>query len=251
MPDFTPLTREPSLAARVTDEILTTIVAGTYAADEWLPSERVLGEQFGVSRTVIREAIRVLEAKGVVEVRSGRGARIANVSPDRVSETMSLYLSSAQSQELISPGDIMEVRSALELRLIALACERANDADLDALRANVDAMAAASDPAVAAELDEGFHRLIAVATHNALFVTLLDSINTAMRPNRLSSLRHSGRIGAAAAQHRRVLDVLARRDAAMATTRMGEHLHDSAQFYLAPEHSAASEHSLTPERTDG
>lgn len=235
MPDFSPLTREPSLAARVTDEILATIVGGTYSPDEWLPSERVLGEQFGVSRTVIREAIRVLEAKGVVEVRSGRGARVASVSPDRVSETMSLYLSSAQSRELISPGDIMEVRAALELRLITLACERADEDDLDDLRRNVDAMSVETDPARAAELDEEFHRLIAIATHNSLFVTLLDSINAAMRPNRLSSLHLTGRIEAAAAQHREVLNDLIARDQAASARRMNEHLSDSAQYYRAPE----------------
>ncbi|MGV9770107.1 FadR/GntR family transcriptional regulator, partial [Microbacterium sp. NPDC003461] len=140
--EFTQLQREPSLASRVTESMLATIASGGFAPGDWLPSERELSDQFGVSRTVIREAVRGLEAKGVVEVRSGRGARVAHVSSSRVSESLQLYLSGAQSQQLLGPHEISEVRATLELRLVELACEKATEADLDEIQASLTDMAA-------------------------------------------------------------------------------------------------------------
>src|SRR4051794_6494737 len=75
MAEFTPLDRQPSLAAQVTTQMLAAIFSGSSAVGEELPSERELSVQFGVSRTVIREALRALQAKGVVEVQTGRAAR--------------------------------------------------------------------------------------------------------------------------------------------------------------------------------
>ncbi|MGF3031688.1 FadR/GntR family transcriptional regulator, partial [Microbacterium alcoholitolerans] len=128
----------------MTESMLATIASGGFAPGDWLPSERELSDQFGVSRTVIREAVRGLEAKGVVEVRSGRGVRVAHVSSSRVSESLQLYLSGAQSQQLLGPPEISEVRATLELRLVELACEKATEADLDEIQASLTDMAAAA-----------------------------------------------------------------------------------------------------------
>ena len=72
--------------------MLETILSQRLQVGDRLPSERELGEQFGVSRTVVREAVRALVAKGVIEVRSGSGLRVAAVDAAAVSESMSLYL---------------------------------------------------------------------------------------------------------------------------------------------------------------
>ncbi|WP_314650762.1 FadR/GntR family transcriptional regulator [uncultured Microbacterium sp.] len=229
--EFTQLQREPSLASRVTESMLATIASGRFSPGDWLPSERELSDQFGVSRTVIREAVRGLEAKGVVEVRSGRGARVAHVSSSRVSESLQLYLSGAQSQQLLGPAEISEVRGTLELRLVELACEKASDADLDEIQASLDAMADAATPVQAAADDAEFHRRIALATHNALYVALLESLNAVMMPIREHSLELDGRRERTLAQHGAVLDALRARDPRRAREAMGGHLDDSRQYY--------------------
>ena len=89
---FDEVTREPRLSDKVADMMLKTILSERLSVGDRLPSERELGEQFGVSRTVVREAVRALAAKGVIEVRTGSGLRVAAVNAAAVSESMSLFL---------------------------------------------------------------------------------------------------------------------------------------------------------------
>ncbi len=74
---FPRVTREPRLSDKVAELLLETILSPGLQPGDRLPSERELGEQFGVSRTVIREAVRALAAKGVINVRTGSGLRVA------------------------------------------------------------------------------------------------------------------------------------------------------------------------------
>jgi GntR family transcriptional repressor for pyruvate dehydrogenase complex len=231
MPEFSPLARQPSLAAQVTTQMLTSIFTGASTVGEELPSERDLSLQFGVSRTVVREALRGLQAKGVVEVRTGRAARVVAVPASQVSEIVQLYVRGAESQELLRPDDIAEVRTTLELRLSELAAVNARAADLELLDASVGAMRTALDPEEAARHDTEFHQLLAAATHNPLYVTLLESINAVLAPYRLGSLRRPGRAAIAVDQHQGVLDALRTQDPAVARAAMERHLNDSRQFY--------------------
>jgi len=231
MADFSPLSRQPSLAAQVTSQMLASIFAGASTVGDELPSERNLSLQFGVSRTVIREALRGLQAKGVVEVQTGRAARVVAVPASQVSEIVQLYIHGAESQDLLGPDDIAEVRTTLELRLSELAAIHASGADLELLKASLDAMRASASPEEAARHDTEFHQLLAAATHNPLYVTLLGSINAVMAPYRLSSLERPGRIDIAVLQHQAVLDALRTRSPAAARAAMESHLNDSRQFY--------------------
>ena len=85
---FGQVAREPRLSDKVADMMLETILSKRLEVGDKLPSERELGEQFGVSRTVVREAVRALVAKGVIEVRSGSGLRVAAVDAAAVSESI-------------------------------------------------------------------------------------------------------------------------------------------------------------------
>jgi len=89
---FSKVPREPTLSDRVATSMLETILSSDMQVGDRLPSERELGDQFGVSRTVVREAVRALVAKGVIEVRRGTGLQVAAVNQSAVNETMSLYL---------------------------------------------------------------------------------------------------------------------------------------------------------------
>ena len=233
MSQFTPLMRPPSLAERVTEELLEAIAAGRFRPGERLPSERDMSEQFGVSRTVIREAVRTLHAKGVLEITNGRGAQIATVSSSRVTEALELYLRGAQSEELIRPLHIAEVRATLEIRLVELACERATDDDIAAIAREHEAMGRAADAETAARHDAEFHRLLARATHNALFLTLIESINATMRTIRVNSLLVEGRLSVAMEEHGAILAALQARDPDASRSAMQYHLDDSQKFYGA------------------
>jgi len=233
MSDFGPLTRQPSLATRVSDELQEAIAAGRFRAGERLPSEREMSERFGVSRTVIREAIRTLYAKGVLEVSEGRGTQIATVSARRVTEALEVYLRGAQSQDLLRPEHIAEVRETLETRLVELACARATDDDLAAITAAHERMAAARDPETAATHDAEFHRLLARSTHNALMLTLIESINATMKAIRSTSLSIEGRLPVALAEHAAILDAVRARDPEAARRAMSHHLDGSERFYDA------------------
>ncbi|WZH35690.1 MAG: FadR/GntR family transcriptional regulator [Microbacterium enclense] len=233
MSDFGPLTRQPSLATRVSDELQEAIASGRFRAGERLPSERDMSERFGVSRTVIREAIRTLYAKGVLEVSEGRGTQIATVSASRVTEALEVYLRGAQSQDLLRPEHIAEVRETLETRLVELACSRATDDDIAAITAAHERMAAARDPETAATHDAEFHRLLARSTHNALMLTLIESINATMKAIRSTSLSVEGRLPVALDEHAAILDAVRARDAEAARRAMRHHLDGSERFYDA------------------
>lgn len=232
-PVFRAVTRDPSLVEKVVDSLLRSISSGALEPGDALPSERDLGEQFGVSRTIVRESLRVLQAKGLIDVRSGRSAVISAISASHITETIGQFLQGAKAQELLDESKISEVRLTLEVRMVELACERATASDLENMRTSLDAMSAATDVDAASAHDVEFHQLIAAATYNALFVVLLDSIGAVLMEIRRRSLTVPGRQAGAVAQHARILEALEARDVVRARESMSDHLLDSHQYYTA------------------
>jgi len=233
---FEQVAREPRLADKVAAMMLDTILARRLRPGDRLPSERELGEQFGVSRTVIREAVRSLAAKGVIEVRSGSGLRVAAVGATNVTESMSLFL--RHSSDLGYPK-VHEVRTILEVEIARLAAERASDEDVAVLTEICERMEAAiDDVAAAALLDVEFHRAIARSTHNELFLVLLDAIGDALLEVRRENLS----VGSGAetiALHRRILERIAAHDPDGACAAMKEHLDSVEKFWEQAASSAA------------
>src|SRR5919201_3639824 len=127
---FGPVTREPRLSDKVAEMMRQTILSRQLSPGTPLPSERELGEQFGVSRTVIREAVRALAAKGIVEVRTGSGLRVASVDEATALESLTWYIRGGQ----IEYSDVHEVRSAIEVEMAGLAAERRTEDQLRALQ---------------------------------------------------------------------------------------------------------------------
>jgi GntR family transcriptional regulator, transcriptional repressor for pyruvate dehydrogenase complex len=217
---FSRIRREPRLSDRVAGLLLETIVAHDLQPGDRLPSERELGEQFGVSRTVIREAVRALAAKGLIEARSGSGLRVAAVDASAVSESMSLYLRGGT----VEYPKVHEVRRLLEVEIAGLAAERATEAALKRMRKLCEQMEAAlGDVERAARLDLAFHRAIATATRNELYLLLLDSIGEALLEIRRNNLQ-TGAAPETVRAHRQIVDRIAAKDAAGARRAMAEHL---------------------------
>jgi GntR family transcriptional regulator, transcriptional repressor for pyruvate dehydrogenase complex len=224
---FEQVAREPRLSDKVAEMMLDTILSNRLAVGDKLPSERELGEQFGVSRTVIREAVRALVAKGVIAVRSGSGLRVAAVGAAQVSESMSLYVRGSD----VDFEQVHEVRALLEVEIAGLAAERCDDDEVAGLREINERMrAAADDVDAAAVLDLEFHRLLALATHNELYLVLMDSIGASLIDIRRANLG-AGSTPETLAQHDAVLDAIAQHDASAARSAMAGHLEGVATWW--------------------
>jgi len=191
--------RNLSLVDKVTALVRDRIAEGRLSPGDRLPSERDLGQQFGVSRTVVREAVRSLIAKGLIEP-SGRGYRIARVNSGAVTESMMVFL---QGRPL-SYEQIHEVRTTIEIALARLAAQRATPEDIAGMFAQCEAMKAAAEVDSAAVADLEFHRAVAVAAHNELFLVMLDSIGDVLLDLRRRTLGMTNRIAKGVRAHRRI-----------------------------------------------
>jgi GntR family transcriptional regulator, transcriptional repressor for pyruvate dehydrogenase complex len=225
----TEVQRRPRLSDQVAQLMLEGIQEQQMAPGERLPSERELGEQFGVSRTVVREAVRALVAKGVIEVVSGSGLRIAEASATNVRESLSLYLANST----LDYEKMHDVRRVLEVHMAGIAAERSSPDDLQLLTDAHEAMARAVEegktPEELAVLDLQFHRAIARATHNELFLILLDSIGEGL----LDVRRHNLRVNAeqTIGLHDAVRERIHARDPEGARNAMSVHLEDTVETW--------------------
>lgn len=218
-----PVDRTPRLSDVVSDRLLAAIRDAHLPAGAKLPSERDLGDQFGVSRTVIREAVRHLAAKGILEVRTGSGARVAEMNHSGVTDALALFL---RRRGPLDPDKIHEVRQTIELEVVRLAAARATDEDLTAIHEACE-NAGHGDPESVAIEDVKFHRAIAAATDNELFLVLLDSISDVMMEIRRATVSRPGRIKVGLEHHRRIVKALEARDVEEAVVAMRDHLDDS------------------------
>jgi GntR family transcriptional repressor for pyruvate dehydrogenase complex len=214
--------REARLSDKVTQAIIETIASNRLKPGDVLPPERELGKQFGVSRTVIREAVRALAAKGLLEVRSGSGVRIVAADESTVRESMRHYVRGSS----VEYGKVDEMRRVLEVAAAGLAAERAGEADIDAMDATISAFEnECTNLEKSVEHDLAFHRAIARATHNELFLVLHDSMGEMLlevRRRNLSRGRNERRL--VVGMHQRIRDAIAAHDPPAAQQAMRDHL---------------------------
>jgi DNA-binding FadR family transcriptional regulator len=172
--EFLSLHRQERLSVRAADQIAQMILDHTLSVGERLPSERRLSEMLGVSRTVVREAVRLLEARRLVEVRPGRGAIVRGFSADAVSESISRLMEDSHAG--VSFEDVHAVRSVLEIATVRLAAQNATPEDLDRLEDALNRMICAGSVETHLAADRDFHLAIAMATHNRVFVLLVQAL---------------------------------------------------------------------------
>jgi GntR family transcriptional regulator, transcriptional repressor for pyruvate dehydrogenase complex len=220
---------EPVSTGRVSGEIVgrikAAIRAGALAPGDQLPPERDLTKQLGVSRVSVRDALRMLEANGLIEVRVGArgGAFVTAPAPQLVGEGLADMLLLAE----VGAADVTEVRMIFELGLLELACERATEADVAALHEICDRADAAAeyDPALSAE----FHTMLARCTHNealALFALALQAPLASSLQRARDADPQAGRAGAR--EHRAIAAAIGAGNAATARRIMAEHLGRTA-----------------------
>lgn len=229
---FSEVDRGATLSEKVAASVTQAILDGALAPGERLLSERDLGEQFGVSRTVIREAVRSLVASGLVEARSGRGLQVSEAGPDAVSRAMSMFL---HRNAAIDYRRVHEVRTALEIDMAGYAAERATPADVERLQELTTALGAVNsgDVEAAAQLDVDFHSQVARATHNDLFPVVLDAISEILLAVRRSAFASAEMRRYAQEAHQEIVDAIAGGDAERARAAMRKHLEAAVEVWTA------------------
>jgi DNA-binding FadR family transcriptional regulator len=218
--------RLPHLVSTVAADLRDTI-HNQHGLGDKLPTEAALAERFGVSRTVIREAVATLRTEGLLETRQGSGIFVARTRQDLV---FRLARSAAWEQHLRS---IYELRFGLEVAAAGLAAVYRKDADLWELERALDTMAA-DETRQAADLR--FHSALAAASGNEHYERLLPILAGELSVLIREAHRGSGdyRVPPAqllVAEHRAVRDAIARQDAAAARHAMELHLHNSARRF--------------------
>lgn len=215
-----PMNRD-RLYEQVAQQIQELIVSSGWPAGSKIPAERDLGDRFGVSRTVVREALKALAERGLVAIRPGRGIFVANLNGDALKEPMKLLF----QRRNFSCENLVETRRVLEIEIAGLAAGRAEPEQLEKMRMAVAEMDATIDDAEGfVRVDHAFHVALAEATQNPLLPMLIDSIGELVRETRRVAVEVSGSQNRGQYFHRKLIDAVERRDAAAARRVMGEHL---------------------------
>ena len=217
--------REQTLTERAQQQFEELILSGRLKPGDRLPSESDMGKMLGVSRTVVREAVRLLSAKGLVEARSGSGIYVRELNSSMIREPIDLLL----RYRAIKVEDILEVRNLMEVYLAGLAAERATSENIAAMEQTI---AALQNPRLSpqeyAEIDVAFHACLAAASGNPLFGILSQSLDAVMiDPIRFNFERSASARTDALKEHGRILDRVKARDAEGARRAMTESLIDA------------------------
>ncbi|HZT24343.1 MAG TPA: FCD domain-containing protein [Pseudolabrys sp.] len=214
--------RSASLSAQIVADVREQLFAKKLKPGDFLGTEKDLAARFGASRIVARDALRTLEALGIVEIRMGKGggARIAPGNPQLFAEALAVQLDLTG----VSAGEIMDAQRAIETLGAELAAENATAADIAKLRRLLrEAEAAVGDLDTFTRLSRDFHLAVAEASHNRVLLVQLISLEHVSWP------RHNVTATTALARHvidvhTKLTDLIELRDAAAARALMDDHV---------------------------
>ncbi|HEY8719358.1 FadR/GntR family transcriptional regulator [Pengzhenrongella sp.] len=202
-----------SAAEAVFSALRQAIEAGELEVGTRLSSENSMAKQYGVSRSVIREALRSCDALGLTSTRTGRGTFVVS---DHVARDLVLGGFSARH--------LAEARPHIEIPAAGLAATRRTEEDLEALRELMESMAGEDDPQIWVSLDANFHVAIAHASGNAVFEQIITTIRDAMANQSETINLITNRRPDSDAEHQAIFDSIKRGSQAESTEAMRRHL---------------------------
>lgn len=218
-----PLSRR-SLADQVTDALVDYIMSEGLDEGDPLPSTAELSEQFGVSRTVIREALAALAGRGVISRSQGRESLVAQPGPEDLMRLFEFRMDNDRTSLL----HILDVRMALEVLAARRAAGNATDDDREALQERMADLRDAKSEAAYHRADIAVHRAIATASGNPMLVLILDSLVEFLRQVRVTATKaRKGRgepLEPMIRQHQEIVDAIIDGDADAAADGMRDHL---------------------------
>ncbi len=244
-----PLAPSPSLASRLVGEIRDEILRGHLSVGAQLPTEARLMKVFGVSRTVVREAVAALRAEGLVTTRQGRGAFVAATGHRRPFQVTPEEASSLEDILLI-----LELRATLEVDAAAIAATRRLDSDLDRISgALADLEARIEEGGDSIDADFGFHLAVADASQNPYFGRVLQSLGAVLIPRRRiafeTPLLRRTYLERVQVEHRAIEAAIVRGDARAARRAMEKHLGGARyRFRLQMREQIAPDDTPAPKR---
>ena len=214
--------RTSRLYEQIVEQVEQSILKGQLKPGDQLPAERDLAQSFGVSRTAVREAVKTLREKGLVEAYTGRGTFVTNGTSNAIRQSLDLMFRVSQQEGSIH---LAELRQVLEPEIAALAASRIEDQLLATMREAVTAMdRSLQDPDSYIEADLDFHLAMAEAVGNPLILSLLDSIVGLLREQRSRIFSVDGGPERGQFHHKRILQAIERRDPDSARDAMRAHL---------------------------
>jgi GntR family transcriptional repressor for pyruvate dehydrogenase complex len=214
--------RSASLSSQIVADVRDALFGKKLKPGDFLGTENEIAERYGVSRIVARDALRTLEASGIVEIKMGKGggARIARGNPRLFAEALAVQLDLTG----VTPSEIMDAQRAIECLAAELAAENATEADISKLRGLIaQADAAIGEPERFTQLGAEFHLAVAEASHNRVLVVQLISLQHVSWPSRNPTLtpKVMRRIQDV---HKDLLGLIEIRDAAGARRMMDDHV---------------------------
>jgi GntR family transcriptional regulator, transcriptional repressor for pyruvate dehydrogenase complex len=216
------IVRTSRLYEQIVQQVEESIHKGALKPGNQLPPERELAHQFGVSRTAVREAVKALREKGLVEAYPGRGTFVTDGTSHAIRQSLDRMIRIGQPE---GSTYLAEVREILEPEIAALAATRADAEDLTSMHEAVSIMDKAkrdSDAFIEADLD--FHLALAEAAGNPLILTLIDSIVGLLREQRLRIFQVEGGPERGQYHHKKIMEAIERHDPLEAREAMKAHL---------------------------
>ena len=210
------------LYQQIVQQIEESIDKGELKEGDQLPAERELAQQFGVSRTAVREAVKTLREKGLVEAYAGRGTFITNGSTNSIRNTLDRMIRNGPLEGTVH---LAEMREILEPEIAFLAAKRSDQETISAMQESISVMdAARMDPEAFIEGDLDFHLALAEAAGNPLILSLIDSIVGLLREQRMRTYYTEGGPERGQYHHKRILEAIEHRDPQGARDAMRAHL---------------------------
>jgi len=214
--------RSSRLYEEIVKQIEESLVSGALKPGDQLPAERDLAQRFGVSRTAVREAVKALREKGLVEVYPGRGTFIRNGTSQAIRQSLDWMVRIGQPDGSIH---LTQVREILEPEIAALAATRVEEQHLATMRETIALMDGSRDePDTYIEADLDFHLALAEAAGNPVILSLINSIVGLLREQRMRIFHVKGGPERGQFHHKRILEAIEQRDPERAREAMRAHL---------------------------
>jgi GntR family transcriptional repressor for pyruvate dehydrogenase complex len=221
-PRFRNIGNKDGLVDKVVHAIESEVLSGQLTVGTKLPPEREFSESLGVSRPVVREAVRTLVTRGLLETKHGIGTMVRALSRDEIVKPLTLFLRTCGQD--VNIEHLHQVRSILEVESAGLAALQRTEEDLSDLVRICDEMKKAPEPRLFALKDSEFHRRLSQTTHNPLMKLLLDSIHDMMAEVRKLVGGKAGLPERVMPTHIRIVECVKARNPEGARRAMSEHL---------------------------
>jgi GntR family transcriptional repressor for pyruvate dehydrogenase complex len=221
--------RTSRLYEQIVEQVEESILKGQLKPGDQLPPERDLAQSFGVSRTAVREAVKALREKGLLEAYTGRGTFVTNGTSQAIRQSLDLIIKISRQEGTLH---LAELRRILEPEIAALAAPRIEEQLVTTMReavGHMDRSIRAHDPEGYIEADLDFHLALAEAAGNPLILALIDSIVALLRDQRSRIFEVDGGPERGQFHHKRILKAIEARNAEAARTAMLAHLEQVQQ----------------------